>query len=309
MTSQKKIIFMGTPEISSVYLDFLIKEKYNIIAVYSQPPRKKGRGLLFQESSVHKMAILNNIDIYTPINFHDKKTINDIEALNPDLIIVMGYGLKLPNYILNLPLLGCINIHVSLLPRWRGASPIEHSLLNGDSKTGVTIFKLVEEMDAGPIISYKSIKLDKDINKDNLVVKLNLLGKKLLKSTLPNIINKKIDYQDQNLNLVTYAPKISNDLKKLDFNKKINIIQNKIRAFSAKPSAWFLYNNERIKIIKSYSVKGDFKCSEIINNKFHIGCQDGKICPLIIQREGRKSMDLNSFLRGFQFKIGDKIYG
>jgi len=303
----KKIIFMGTPEISANYLMFLIKEKYNIIAAYSQPPRKKGRGMILQETPVHKYALSKNIDVFTPENFNNELSQKEISNLKPDLIIVMGYGLKLPNFILELPVFGCINIHVSLLPRWRGAAPIEHALMNGDKKTGISIFKLVEDMDAGPVITSEIIDLDKNINKNDLTKKLNLLGPKLLISVLPKIFNNNISYENQDKNKITYAYKISSDLRKLDFNENFEIIHNKVRAFSPNPSAWFYFNNERIKIIKSSFVKGDWQPSIIINDKFHIGCKDGKICPEIIQREGKKPMYSEDFLRGFNFIIGSKV--
>lgn len=305
--SNKKIIFMGSPQIASIYLDSLMKNKYNVIAAYSQAPKKKGRGMKVQQSAVHQLALLNDIDIFTPSDFlqdHEKK---NLEKLNPDLIIVMAYGLKLPKFVLDFPRLGCINIHVSLLPRWRGAAPIEHALLNGDKKTGISIFKLVEEMDAGPIIINETIEISNNINKDKLIEQLNILGTKLLNSILPNILNEKITYKNQDENKITYAPKISTDMRKLDFNQTIEIIHNKIRAFASKPSAWFFYNNERIKIIDAIFVKGEWKSSTVINNLFHIGCKDGKICPTIIQREGKKPMKLEEFLRGFVFDVDTKI--
>ena len=298
---------MGSPQIASIYLDSLMKNKYNVIAAYSQAPKKKGRGMKVQQSAVHQLALLNDIDIFTPSDFlqdHEKK---NLEKLNPDLIIVMAYGLKLPKFVLDFPRLGCINIHVSLLPRWRGAAPIEHALLNGDKKTGISIFKLVEEMDAGPIIINETIEISNNINKDKLIEQLNILGTKLLNSILPNILNEKITYKNQDENKITYAPKISTDMRKLDFNQTIEIIHNKIRAFASKPSAWFFYNNERIKIIDAIFVKGEWKSSTVINNLFHIGCKDGKICPTIIQREGKKPMKLEEFLRGFVFDVDTKI--
>ena len=303
----EKIIFMGTPNISSIYLQTLINNNFNIIAAFTQPPRKKSRGLSIQESSVHKLANLHKINIFTPTDLNNYKIQRKFEELNPELIIVMGYGLKLPNYLLDLPKFGCINIHVSLLPRWRGASPIEHSLMYGDTKTGITIFKLVEKMDAGPIIASKSINIDKSIIKDFLIKKLNLLGTDLLISVLPKIINKKINLKYQNNSKATYAIKISTEMRKLNFYDDVTMIDNKIRAFSHKPACWFFYNNERIKIIESSYSLGEFNASTILNDEFHIGCKNGKICPRIIQIEGKKPMDIKHFLRGFKFTVGSKI--
>ena len=298
---------MGTPQISEIYLNYLIDKKYNIVGVFTQPPRKKGRGMKFQKSSVHELAILNNLKVFTPLNLNNQEINQEILKLNPDLIIVMGYGLKLTTFILDFPKLGCINIHVSLLPRWRGAAPIEHALLNGDKTTGITIFKLIDEMDAGPIITSESINIYENENKYELTNRLNILGTKLLDKILPTILGKKIIYKNQDINKITYAKKISTEMRKLNFNQNIQNIQNQIRAFAPNPSAWFYLKNEKIKIIKSTYEKGNYKPSIILNRQFHIGCNDGKICPKIVQREGKRTMELEEFLRGFSFEVGNKV--
>jgi methionyl-tRNA formyltransferase len=299
---------MGTPEIASVYLQSLININHNIVAAYSQPPRKKGRGMHVQESPVQVIAKKNLIKTFTPTEFFSKVSKKEIEELYPDLIIVMGYGLKLPQHILQLPTLGCFNIHVSLLPRWRGAAPIEHALLNGDKETGVTIFKLMQEMDAGPILAKNVISVDQHMNKKELTEKLNKLGTELLISILPKIFNEGAFLTPQDDSKVTYAYKISSSMRLLDFNNEVKTVYNKIRAFSPQPSAWFLLNNERIKIIKSSLVEGEFEVSVILNTQFHIGCKNGKICPEILQREGRKPVQIEDFLRGFEFIVGTKIH-
>jgi methionyl-tRNA formyltransferase len=303
----KRVIFMGTPKISSIYLDSLIRNNYNIISVYSQPPRKKGRGMKIEKSLVHQLALSKNINVFTPSDFYQDQVRESLEKQKPDLIIVMAYGLKLPKFVLDLPSLGCINIHVSLLPRWRGAAPIEHALMNGDKKTGISIFKLVEEMDAGPILKDESIEIINDINNGQLTEQLNIIGIKLLNTILPKIFDQKIAFKNQDRTRTTYAPKISTNMRKLNFDKEAKIIHNKIRAFSPQPAAWFFYKNERIKIIEASFVKGDWKSSTVINDQFHIGCQDGKICPILIQREGKKPMKLKEFLRGFIFEIDSII--
>jgi methionyl-tRNA formyltransferase len=303
----KRIIFMGTPEIASAYLQSLIDINHNVVAVYSQPARKKGRGMHIQESPVQVIAKKNSIQTFTPTEFISKISKKEIEELHPDLIIVMGYGLKLPQYILQLPTLGCFNIHVSLLPRWRGAAPIEHALLNGDKETGVTIFKLVQEMDAGPILGKDVISVDQHMNKKELTEKLNKLGIELLISILPKIFNEDTFLTPQDDSKVTYAHKISSSTRLLDFNNEVKTVYNKIRAFSPRPSAWFLLNNERIKIIKSSLIEGEFEVSAILNTQFHIGCKNGKICPEILQREGKKPVQIEDFLRGFEFIVGAKV--
>ena len=304
---QERIIFMGTPEISKIYLQSLIEYKYNIIAAYTQPPRKKGRGMQIQNSPVHKLSLKHNIPVYHPKNFASSDTINKFKKLNSDVAVVMGYGILLPKVIIKSPVHGSINIHVSLLPRWRGAAPIEHALLNGDKITGVSIFKIKEKLDAGPIIARKKINIDENISKEDLTIQLNIIGTSLLNKILPNFLDNKITLRKQDENKVTYAKKITSNHRKIDFNNDVKIVYNQIRSFAPKPSAWFVLNNERIKIIKCSIIICDSEVSTIINEQFHIGCRNGKIIPQIIQRQGKEPMGINEFLKGFIFDIGQKI--
>ena len=304
---KERIVFMGTPEISSVYLKSLIDSNFNVVAVYTQPPRKKGRGMQVQESPVQELAQKHKIKVYYPVDLNFSVAQKELQDLQPDVIVVMGYGLLLPKFILQLPRFGCINIHVSLLPRWRGAAPIEHAILNGDKITGLTIFKLVEKLDAGPIIAKDSIAIDQHIDKNNLTTLLNLMGTKLLISVLPDLFKNKVELEIQTENQATYACKITTEMRKLDFNQEALKVYNRIRAFAPQPSAWFVFNKERIKIIKAKLLEGACEPSTILNDQFHIGCNNGIICPVIIQREGKKPMNTDEFLKGFKFMVGQKI--
>ena len=304
---KKRIVFMGTPEISTIYLKSLIENNFNVVGVFTQPPRKKGRGLNVEKSHVHKFALEKKLEVYHPYNFNSQKDFELFKKIKPDLAIVMGYGLLIPKKMLTIPNYGFINIHISLLPRWRGASPIEYALLNGDSKTGVSLIFLEEKLDAGPIIASDTIKINKKYNKEILTNKLNEIGKTLLINNLEKIFQKKVILKNQNLSKVTYANKITSELRKIDFNKDIESISNKIRAFSPKPSAWFFYDKERINIIQCSVEKCNSNQSKILNNKFHIGCKNGKIIPEIIQRQGKKPMRIEDFLHGFKFIIGHKV--
>ena len=304
---QERIVFMGTPEISKIYLQSLIDQKYNIIGAYTQPPRKQGRGMKMQNSAVHTLALENNIPVYHPKNFASLDTLNEFKELNSDIAVLMGYGILLPNSILNTPVHGSINIHVSLLPRWRGAAPIEHAILNGDSVTGVSIFQLEEKLDAGPIIAAQEINISENISKEDLMIQLNTLGTSLLTKILPDFLDKKITLQKQDENKVTYANKITPEHRKINFNNEVNTVYNQIRAFAPKPSAWFILNNERINIIKCSMKICYAEVSTIINDQFHIGCRNGKIIPQVIQRQGKKPMEIGEFLKGFTFNVGEKV--
>ena len=298
---------MGSPQVASEYLQILLGNNLNVVGVYTQPPRPKGRGMNIQNSPVHNEALKQKIPVFHPENFKDIENIKLFKELNPDLVIVMAYGILLPNKILNLPTFGCINIHLSLLPRWRGAAPVEYVLLNGEKETGVTIFKLVDKLDVGPIISQVSILVDESLNKNELFKKLNNIGKELIIKILPDYFDNKIILKDQNEKDATYASKINSKMTQINFNENVKNVFNKIRAFSPKPGAWFLFNNERIKIISCKKTIEKSIPSKIINEHFHIGCNDGIIVPIVIQREGKKPMEIKEFLRGFTFSVGQTI--
>lgn len=307
MNKKERIIFMGTPEISANYLSTLLREKYNVVAIYSQPPRPRDRGLDLKASPVQEIGIKNNIPTYTPSSLKKDIEFNLFKKLNSDLVIVMGYGLLIPEIFLEDPTFGFINIHLSLLPRWRGAAPVEYTLMYGDKKAGVSIFKLNKNLDQGPILNKKEVEISDSINKIELQQKLNKAGVDLLLETLEKYFSNKISLQSQKEEHVTYAPKIKTNHRKIDFNKNARDVFNKVRSFSPNPGAWFLLNKERLKIISCKLEKLNGEPSTILSKNLIVACKDYSIQPLIIQREGKKSMNINEFLRGFSFKIGDKI--
>ena len=302
----KKIIFMGTPDIAAQHLSILIENKLNLIGVFTQPPRKKNRGMRVEESAVHQIAKKNNIEIYYPSTIDDK-VIEQTKSLKPDLIIVVAYGIILPTSFINIPKYGCINIHVSLLPRWRGAAPIEHALLAGDNKTGISIININSKLDAGDILMQESFFLDQNMYSDDLALNLTNLGKTAMIKILPLIFKNKIIGKKQDENKVTFANKFLNEDRKINFNNSTTDVYNHIRAHGPKPGSWFTYKGERIKIIKAKKTKESGQSSTILNKDFIIGCKDGGIIPLLIQREGKKTVNLDDFLRGFTFSIQDKL--
>ena len=304
--NDKKIIFMGTPNIAVEHLKHLIEKNLNIVGVFTQPPRKKNRGMQIEESEVHQIAIKNNLKIFLPSNI-DETIINKTKSLKPDLIIVVAYGLILPEEFLNIPTYGCINIHVSLLPRWRGAAPIEHTLLEGDNKTGISIIKISPELDAGDIIMQESLLIDNDIYSDDLTSALTNLGKNTMMKVLPNIFENKIITKKQDQNKATYASKFSSDDRKINFNNSAEKVINHIRAHGPKPGSWFIFKGERIKILKAIKSNATGKKSTVLNKEFFLACDGGSIIPTYIQREGKKAVLLEEFLRGFSFSIEDKL--
>ena len=302
----KKIIFMGTPDIAAQHLNVLFKKNLNIVGVFTQPPRKKNRGMRIEKSEVHQIAEKNNIEVYYPTSI-DVTVIEKVKSLEPDLIIVIAYGIILPSKFLNIPKYGCINIHVSLLPRWRGAAPIEHTLLAGDEKTGISVISISPKLDAGDILMQESFAVDKDINSDDLTINLTNLGKKTLMETLPLLFENKLIRKKQDESKVTYANKFISEDRKINFYNSSDDVYNHIRAHGPKPGSWFTYRGERIKIIKAKKINELGKSSTILNKDFMIACKDGAILPLLIQREGKKVVSLDDFLRGFTFSIQDKL--
>lgn len=302
----KKIIFMGTPSTAKNYLKYLIESNIKISAVFTQPPKKQSRGMKIIKSPVHILANEKNIDVFHPEDFNEN-IINQLKNIKPDLIIVMAYGKKLPKSVLDLPSNSCINVHVSILPRWRGAAPIEHALMKGDKETGITIIKLIEKLDAGPIIAQKKINIPKNYNKFELSNFLTTIGTKLLVDTIPKLFSNQIELKNQDEKGITYATKITSEIRKIDFNNSTNNIINHIRAHAPNPGAWFYLNKERIKIIDAKPGVSKGEKSTILNKNFEIACQDGSIEPLILQREGKKPISKDEFLRGFKFNLNYKI--
>ena len=302
----KKIIFMGTPDIAAQHLNVLFKKNLNIVGVFTQPPRKKNRGMRIEKSEVHQIAEKNNIEVFYPTSI-DVTVIEKVKSLEPDLIIVIAYGIILPLKFLNIPKYGCINIHVSLLPRWRGAAPIEHALLAGDEKTGISVISISPKLDAGDILMQESFAIDKDINSDDLTINLTNLGKKTLMETLPLLFENKLIRKKQDESKVTYANKFISEDRKINFYNSSDDVYNHVRAHGPKPGSWFTYRGERIKIIKAKKINELGKSSTILNKDFMIACKDGAILPLLIQREGKKVVSLDDFLRGFTFSIQDKL--
>ena len=302
----KKIIFMGTPNIAAQHLNILIENNLNVVGVFTQPPRKKNRGMRVEKSDVHQIADKNNIEVFYPSTIDDT-TMQQVKSLKPDLIIVIAYGIILPSSFLNIPKYGCINIHVSLLPRWRGAAPIEHALLAGDDKTGISIISVSPKLDAGDILMQESFTLDKDINRDELTLNLTNLGKKTLMKTLPLLFENKLIRKKQDESKVTYANKFLSEDRKINFYNSTDDVFNHIRAHGPKPGSWFTYKGERIKIIKAKKINALGKSSTILNKDFTIACKEGAILPSLIQREGKKVVSLEDFLRGFTFSVQDKL--
>ena len=295
---QTKVIFMGTPNFSVPILEYLV-ENTNVVLVVTKPDTFEGRKKELTYSPIKEVALKNNIDVITPNKIIDSFEI--ISEINPDIIITCAYGKIVPESILNIPKLGSINVHASILPQYRGASPIQSAILNGDKKTGITIMYMDKGMDTGDIISYEEINIDIDDNYQTLSSKLSLLGTNLLAKTLPDIINHKNNRIKQDDSKATYTRLITREDEKINFSQNGKDIINQIRTFSPNPGAYFKLNDREIKIIKaSFIAQKIAKSNEVVltKNTFGITCNDGIINLEIVKPFGKNEMNIKAFLNG-----------
>jgi len=303
-----KVIFMGTPEFSCPTLQKLIdNQEIEIIAVYTKEPKIAGRGHKITNSAIHNLALKNNLKIITPKTLKTAEAQAEFINFKADAAVVVAYGLILPKEILAGTKLGCINIHPSLLPRWRGAAPIERTLIEGDTETGITIIKMDEGIDSGNMIIQEKFTLDKQISSSELRVKLSIMGADILLKALKEINLENHQEIEQNSALATYAKKLEKEEGKINWNLEAEKIHNKIRGLNSAAGTYLTYKNERIKILKSeiITLSNDDIPGKIIDNNFTIACKRNAIRPLILQRPGKNSLDLKEFLRGFNFEIGE----
>ncbi len=306
------IIYMGTPDFSVGPLKELVKN-YNVIAVVTQPDKEVGRRKEIKYSPVKEFAIENNINVIQPIKIKDEyKKIID---LNPDIIITCAYGQIIPKELLDYPKYGCINIHASLLPKYRGGAPIHKAIINGESKTGVTIMYMDEKMDSGDIIYQEEIKIEESDNVGTLFNKLSSLGTSMIIKILPKIITGENNRIKQNEEDVTYAYNITREEERIDFNKTTNEVYNKIRGLNPFPVGYAVLDNKKIKIYESRkgNSQKDANIGEIINiynDGIGVKTIDGEIILTVIQLEGKKKTSVKDYLNGIHDKnnlIGKKF--
>lgn len=292
---------MGSPSFAAAPLLSLIEAKYNLIAIYTKSPKPAGRGQKITKTPVHVIAEQNNINVYTPSSFRVDDEIETFRNLRPDIAIVVAYGLILPESLLNIPRHGCINIHPSLLPRWRGAAPIQHAILAGDKKTGVTIMQVNQQLDAGPIFMQRSIDINAEDNCQILHDKLSVLGSELLLKVLDNI--DKLIPKKQCANGILYANKVED--YRIYLHDSAEVAWRKIKALY--PKAFFYLGDKRVKVLDaSYyedNNKQDIKPGTIINCNMHIKLSNSSILvPKILQMEGKKACTVDNFTCGYSIQ-------
>ncbi len=316
MSKSAKIIFLGSPVYAAEVLKALISSGKNISAVVTSEDKPKGRGLVLSESSVAETAKANNIPVFKIEKVSDPEFLEKISELAPDIAVVVAFGKILPKKFLNIPRQGCINLHTSLLPKYRGASPVQTALLNGDKVTGITIMKLNEKMDEGDIICQEEVWIDEGDNSE-------ILFRKLFETGTRSLIKFLNEYESSDLNQfkaspqdhskATYAPLIKKEDGLIDFSKSAEEILNKIRAFMQWPGAFTRFNERNLKILKAIKVdqKHNVSLGEIIEIKngqgITIATENGELLIKEVQPENSKKMSADEFARGYRLKVGDRF--
>ena len=296
-----RIIFAGTPEYAYVSLSALVDDGYDVVGVLTQPDRPAGRGQQLTSSQVKDYALEKGIEVLQPFSLKNSDAEKEIAALRPDIMIVAAYGLILPQSILNIPKLGCLNIHASLLPRWRGAAPIQASIVAGDECTGVSLMQMSAGLDCGPVYSMNSLNIDENETAGELHDRLALLGSKTLLSDLPKILDGSLTSIAQDNSLATYAPKIQKKDAMLDWSIPAVELYRKIRAYNPVPGAFFYGKNEtRIKVWKASIINNNvgipgsfiqYDASGVI-----IACGSGALKLELLQLPGKLRTDAKTFI-------------
>ena len=298
------VIFMGTSEFSLPALEELIKNNFNILTIYTQPPKKSKRGQKINASPIEEFSKKENLNLRSPESLNNDEEFKFFKNLSPDLAVVVAYGQIIPKNFLEIPKFGFVNIHASLLPRWRGAAPIQRAIMNGDKKIGVSIMKIEEKLDSGPVLSSKEIELNQNSTYGEIEKKLSVLGADLLVETLKNFVNKKIELKKQEDSKVTYAKKISKDETRINWNLEADKIIAHIHGISPSPGAWFEYKGDRFKVFKAIKSTLSGKPGTVINENLNIACKSNSIQILELQKQGKNKQTAKEFLLGYKINSG-----
>ena len=305
----KKIIFMGTPLFAVPILKSLYQNGYPISVIYTQPPQKSKRGQKINKSPVQGISETLNIDFRSPITLKDNdEEYKFLKELNADLAIVVAYGQIIPKEFLGLTKKGFINIHASLLPIWRGAAPIQRSIMNLDKEIGISIMKIVEELDSGPVCNMYKFKLENDYNAQEISEKLSMLAAEKILDNIDNIFEDKAKFIEQDHSKATYAKKIEKKEGQIDWRLGASKIIGKINGLFPFPGAFFSFNGERYKILKGEIGNGIGNAGEVVSDNLEVACGNNQSIKILeIQRQGKNSQKINEFMLGSKIKKGSMI--
>ena len=300
---------MGTPQFSVPILKSIYENNFSIEAVYTQPPQKSQRGQKLSKSPINQLADSLGINCRTPSSLkNNNEELEFIKKINPDIVIVVAYGQMIPKEFLEICKLGFINIHGSILPKWRGAAPIQRAIMNLDKETGISIMKIKEKLDSGPVCAVYKIELNPCDNAFEVSKKLSLLAAEKIIIEINNILNGKAKFVEQNHELVTYAAKIDKSEGLINWKEDAKKIFGKVNGLFPIPGAFFIYKNERYKILKARIDKNQGNAGEVLTNDLEVACGDNHSLKILeIQRQGKKPQKIEEFILGSQIKKGASL--
>jgi methionyl-tRNA formyltransferase len=301
-----RLVFMGTPEFAVPTLVELIGQGHDIAAVYTQPPRPKGRGLAAEASAVARTAAVQGFDVRTPATLRAPGEQEAFASLGADAAVVVAYGLLLPKPVLVAPKLGCFNLHASLLPRWRGAAPIQRAIMAGDVKTGVMAMRMEEALDTGPILMAERLLIGRRTYGE-LHDELARLGADVMVRALAAVERGSASERPQSADGVTYAKKVLKEESRIDWSNPAGHIDCLIRGLSPQPGAWCEARGERLKMLYAVPVEGAGDPGELLDDELTIACGEGALRITRVQRAGRAAQDAEEFLRGFPLRKGERL--
>jgi len=309
MTPPLDLVFMGTPEFAATVLAALIDAGHRIRAVYTQPPRPAGRGHRTQPSPVQLLAESRRLPVRCPISLRDAETQTEFAAVGADAAVVAAYGLILPLPILAAPRLGCLNVHASLLPRWRGAAPIQRAILTGDRETGVSIMQMDEGLDTGSVLLQQAVPILPETTAGELTASLAGLGARLMLQALEGVASGTLSPRPQPGEGITYAAKLRREETRLDWRQPADALERQVRAFAPAPCAWFSGGGERIRVLRAEIEPEGINVppSTVLDDRLAIACGAGVFRPLRLQRPGRGALDADALLRGFPIPAGTQL--
>ena len=300
-----RIIFMGTPDFSVPVLEALVDAGHDVVAVYSQPPRPAGRGKKDRPSPVQSKAEALGLTVRYPVSVRTDEALAEFQALNADIAVVVAYGLILPQSILDAPVKGCLNIHASLLPLWRGAAPIHRAIMAGDEETGVCIMQMEAGLDTGPVLSRHTVSIGESETTQQLHDRLSDIGATAIVDALAQL--DQLDAQPQPDDGVTYAAKIEKSEAVIDWSKPAIEVDRLVRGLSPFPGAWFEMNGTRVKVLGSTLVEQSGTAGCVLDDELTVACGEGAIRLTKLQRAGKSAQDAEQFLNGWPLPAGTQL--
>ncbi|WP_440911007.1 methionyl-tRNA formyltransferase [Candidatus Pelagibacter sp.] len=304
----KKLVFMGTPMFAVPILKSLYQNGYNISCVYTQPPQKSKRGQKINKSPIQGISETLNLEYRTPPVLNNEEEYNFLNSLDADLAIVVAYGQIIPKKFLSLTKTGFINLHASLLPKWRGAAPIQRSIMNLDQETGISIMRIAEKLDTGPVCNNYKIQLNENLNALEISEKLSNLAAEKILDNVDDILDGKANFIEQDHSNATYASKIQKTEGQIKWDENAEKIIGKINGLYPSPGAFFMFNGERYKILKAQVGRAQGNPGSVLSDNLEIACGNNQsIIIKEIQRQGKRPQNIGEFIQGSQIKKGSKI--